>query len=52
MTLFTKKNLSSGVAKNTGADQHAHPRSLISAFVVRILESIMCKHVTGKISFF
>ena len=24
-----------GVANNTGADQPAHPRSLISAFVIR-----------------
>ena len=30
-------------ANNTGADQLAHPRSLISAFVVRYLESIICK---------
>ena len=26
---------------NTGADQPAHPRSLISAFVIRYLESII-----------
>ena len=29
-----------GVANNTGADQPAHPRSLISAFVIHFLESI------------
>ena len=28
-------------AKNKGADQLAHPRSLISAFVVHLLESII-----------
>ena len=28
-----------GVANNTGADQPAHPRSLISAFVVRFIET-------------
>ena len=27
---------------NTGADQPAHPRSLISAFVVRFLERSIC----------
>ena len=31
-----RENLSSGFAKNTGADQPAHPRSLISAFVIRL----------------
>ena len=29
-------------ANNKGADQPAHPRSLISAFVVRCLVSINC----------
>ena len=37
---------------NTGADQPAHPRSLISAFVVGFLESIICKLAPGKISLF
>ena len=41
-----------GFANNTGADQPAHPRSLISAFVVRFLESIICKLATGEISIF
>ena len=27
-----------GFANNTGADQPAHPRSLISAFVIRVLK--------------
>ena len=41
-----------GVENNTGADQPAHPRSLISAFVIRFLESIICKLATDKILFF
>ena len=41
-----------GFANNTGADQPAHPRSLISAFVIRFLEIIICKLATGKISIF
>ena len=35
-------------ANNTGADQPAHPRSLISAFVIRDLDSSICKLATGK----
>ena len=38
-----------GFAKNTGADQPAHPRSLISAFVIQVLKSIICKIATGEI---
>ena len=33
----------------TGADQPAHPRSLISAFVIRFLESYICKLASGEI---
>ena len=29
-------------ANNKGADQPAHPRSLISTFIVRCLDSTMC----------
>ena len=29
-----------------------HPRSLISAFVIRVLESIKCKLASGEISIF
>ena len=36
-----------GFANNTGADQPAHPRSLISAFVIRFLESIMSRLATS-----
>ena len=42
-----KKTCLRGFAKNTGADQPAHPRSLISAFVIRFLESIIGKLATG-----
>ena len=37
---------------NTGADQTAHPRSLISAFVIRFLDSIICNLATGEFSIF
>ena len=36
-----EKNLFMPYANNKGADQPAHPRSLISAFVVRCLDSII-----------
>ena len=39
-------------ANNTGADQPAHPRSLISALVICFLKSIICKLATGGISIF
>ena len=39
-------------ANNTCADQPAHPRSLISAFVIRFLESIIRILVKGEISIF
>ena len=37
-------------ANNKGADQPAHPRSLISAFVVHCLDSVMCLVSLTKIS--
>ena len=40
-----------GVA-NTGADQPARPRSLISAFVIRVLKSTISKLATKEISVF
>ena len=40
-----------GFANNTGADQPAHLRSLISAFVIRFLESAIFILATGEISF-
>ena len=39
-------------ANNTGTDQPAHPRSLISAFVICFLESITSKFGTSEISIF
>ena len=47
-----EKTCLQGFANNTGADQPAHPRSLISAFVIRFLENIICKLATGEISIF
>ena len=38
-----------GFANNTGADQPALLRSLISAFVIRFLESIICYLASGEI---
>ena len=37
-------------ANNKGADQSAHPRSLISAFVVRCLDSIITQGSISEIS--
>ena len=37
------ENLSWGYANKTGEDQPAQPRSLISAFVIRLLASIISK---------
>ena len=37
---------------NTGADQPVHPCSLISAFVIRFLERIICKLAPGEIAIF
>ena len=48
----TRENLSSEFANNTGADQPAHPRRLISAFVIRFLERTIFNLATGKISIF
>ena len=39
-------------ANNKGADQPAHPRSLISAFAVRFLEMFIYKLATSDISIF
>ena len=41
-----------GFANNTGADQPAHPRRLISAFVIRFLERIISKLATSELSIF
>ena len=41
-----------GFVNNKGADQPAHPRSLISALFIRFLESIISRLATSKISIF
>ena len=40
------------VANNTVSDQPVHPRSLISAFVIRFFEKFICKLATCEISIF
>ena len=52
LTSTQKKPLSSGFVNNTGADQPAHSRSLISAFVIPLLESIISKLAPFKFSIF
>ena len=52
MWAATRENLSSGFANNTGADQPAHPRSRISAFVIRLLQNIICQLATDEILIF
>ena len=39
-------------ANNKGADQPAHTRSLISTFVVRCLDSMICILATSEVSRF
>ena len=39
-------------ANNKGVDQPAHPRSLISTFVVRCLDSMICILTISKVSRF
>ena len=41
-----------GFSNNTGANQPAHTRSLISAIVIRLLESIISRLASSKISTF
>ena len=47
-----EKTCLQGYANNKGADQHAHPRRLISAFVIPLLESIISRLATSEISIF
>ena len=47
-----KKTCLRGSANNTGADQPVHPSSLISALIIRFLESNICKLATSEISIF
>ena len=41
-----------GFANNTGADQPAHRRSLISAFAIRVLKITICYLATDEITMF
>ena len=52
MGLVATKPCLRGFANNKGADQPAHARSLISAFVIRFSESTVCKLPAGEISIF
>ena len=52
MGLYMRKPVFRRFANNTGADQSVHPHSLISAFVIQFLESIICKLATGEIRIF
>ena len=45
--LQREKNLSSRLANNKGTDQPAHARSLISAFLFRLLKSVISTHATN-----
>ena len=49
---FVRENLSSGCANNKDADQSALLGSLISAFVIHLLECIISKLATSEISIF
>ena len=49
---FTEKTCLGRFANNTGSDQPAHPCRLISAFVIRFLESIISKLATSEMSIF
>ena len=48
----SKPVLGGQVYEQKGADQPAHPRSLINAFVIHDLESIISKLATGETSIF
>ena len=41
-----------GFANNNGADQPAHPRRLISAFVIPLMERIISQLASSEISIF
>ena len=46
----TQEKLSSGFANNKGADQPTHLHSLISTFVIHLLESSLCSLAQAFIS--
>ena len=47
-----EKNCLWGFENNNGEDQPVHPRRLISAFFIRLLESIIPKRASSEISAF
>ena len=47
-----EKNCLRGLTNNKGADQPVHLRSLISAFAICLLESIISRLATSNISIF
>ena len=49
---LTRENLTPVFVNNKGADQPSHLRSLISAFVIRLLQSIISKFATSEISIY
>ena len=48
-TYWSRETCLLSFANNKGTDQPAHPRSLISAFVIRFLESTIYNLATSKI---
>ena len=52
MDLYARKPVFRGVANNKGTDQPAHPRRLISTFVIPLSRSIMSRHAMSEISIF
>ena len=52
MGLDVRKTCLHRFVNNKDADQPVHPRSLISAFVIHLLESIISRLATSEISIF
>ena len=52
LTITYRPRCEISFANKKGADQPAHPHSLISAFVMRLLESIIYKLDTSEISIY
>ena len=49
MEASIQKNLSSAFVKNKGTDQPGHPHSMIRAFAIRLLESLISTLATSII---
>ena len=50
--LDARKPVFGGFVNNKGTDQSVHPHSMISTFVIRLLESIIFRLATSGISIF